>query len=146
MMSLLAGALVGVASLFGGAFMHGHMASSTPNEHAASSTQSNRIDLDGKVTSIQGDTLTVTGRRENIKVATSTFTIDATNARVLKLNSATSTGTSTVSDIHVNDLVRIHGVMNNGIVDARVIIDGVLRKMKMGLGKHPHTATSTPNK
>ena len=79
----------------------------------------------GKVTAINGTTLTVQSVKRGIRVesvststAPSVFTVDASNARVLKANA-----TSTLSDIAVGDNIIVQGKLSGTNVTAAIIHD-----------------------
>lgn len=81
----------------------------------------------GTVTSISGDTITVTsmGRRgpaSTTPSTTTTFTVDATNAVVMKANA-----TSSVSSIAVGDVIAVQGTVTGTNVVATKINDGLVR-------------------
>ncbi len=76
----------------------------------------------GTVSAISGDILTVTGRQGfSSTTATTTYTVDATNATVTKNNAA-----STVSSIAVGDTVLIQGTVSGATVTATTIRDGIM--------------------
>ena len=84
----------------------------------------------GKVDSISGTTLTVSSRGFDKKTATTTYTVDASNAKVSKENA-----TSTVASITVGDNVMILGTITGNNVVATVIRDGKGGMMPGGEGK-----------
>lgn len=71
----------------------------------------------GKVTAIDGATLTVVGGRMN---ASTTYSVDASNATVLKNGSS-----SALSDISVGDMVMVQGTITGDSVAATKILDGI---------------------
>jgi hypothetical protein len=74
----------------------------------------------GTVTTINGNTLTVTGKENNgVNTPTTTFTVDATNAKIMKANVA-----GTISSIVVGDTVMIQGTITGTNVVAVMIRDG----------------------
>ncbi|MEI7777700.1 MAG: hypothetical protein WCI52_03765 [bacterium] len=82
-------------------------------------------DVIGKVTAINGTTLTVQSVKRGVRVesaststAPSVFTVDASNARVLKANA-----TSTLSDIAVGDNIIVQGKLSGTNVTAAIIHD-----------------------
>ncbi len=78
----------------------------------------------GVVTAISGNIITINGKQElNLKAnstASTTFIVDATNAKVIKNNA-----TSTISGILVGDTIRVQGTITGTNVIATVIHDGV---------------------
>lgn len=148
MFNLLAGAFTGFMALFGGVFGHhatstdmayGHMGSTTP-EWMASSTDrvghegmgmgtstENRFGpmggVTGKVTSITGTTFTVSGHN-GMNSATTTFSVDASGAKVFK-----NQATSTVSAIAVGDMIVVQGPVSGTNVTAKMIFDGVIKRV-----------------
>lgn len=109
--------------------------------------QKSRPMVNGTVTTISGNTLTVTMRgwqRENKTTPTSVvYTVDATNAVVTK-----GGATSTVSAILVGDTVMIKGTVTGTHVVATTIRDGAMRNLeKMPEGKpdkNLHTPLTLP--
>lgn len=76
----------------------------------------------GTVSAISGNSLTVTGKQGyGSTTATTTYTVDATNATVTKNNAA-----STVSAIAVGDTLMIQGTVSGTSVTATTIRDGVM--------------------
>jgi hypothetical protein len=79
----------------------------------------------GTVASVSGDTLTVTARtRPNASstpsVPATVYTVDATNAKVVK-NGATST----IASVNVGDMVMVQGTVSGTNVAAKMIRDGM---------------------
>lgn len=72
----------------------------------------------GVVTSVSGNTLLVDGKM-GTGTASTTFTVDATNAKIFK-----DKATTTVSAIVAGDKVLIEGAVNGTSVSANVIFDG----------------------
>ncbi len=89
----------------------------------------------GSVTTVSGNTITLLGRSGFGKTATATttYSVDASNAKVTKNNA-----TSTVGDIAVGDTLFVQGTITGTNVAATMIRDGV---MMGGPGK---TGSSTP--
>ncbi len=84
----------------------------------------------GEVASINGTTLTVTSEsfgRNGTTTPATTYTVDASNATVMKSNA-----TSSVSAIAVGDTVMIQGTVSGANVTATKIFDG-----KFGMGMRP---------
>jgi hypothetical protein len=78
----------------------------------------------GTVSAINGNSITVTGSKGFNKDATATaitYTIDATNAKVTKDNTA-----STVASIAVGDTVMVQGTVSGTNITATAINDGVM--------------------
>ena len=101
----------------------------------------------GSVSAINGTTLTVASRTFQRGTtggtptsATTTYTVDASNATVMKDNA-----TSTVSSIAVGDHVFVQGTVSGTSVTATKILDGQFGRGMMGRGPGmPHSGTSTP--
>jgi hypothetical protein len=114
----------------------------------------------GTVSAVNGDTLTVTSHAyarpphpmpeqpaTNMPMiqATTTYTVDATNAKIYK---GSATTTVSVSDIAVNDTVVVQGTVSGTSITATVIRDGVVPMTgRPGMpGKFfGHGASSTPS-
>ncbi len=185
MMNAIAGVFASIGMLFGGMFgghhgpppnasstppvgNHGqHMGSTTP-WGMGSSTPGHMGDMMpgvfGKVLSISGNTLTISGHSAP-NTATTTFTVDATNAKVVKggmgmmggdmhgmpgmkgMATGTPPAQTTIplSDIKVNDSVLVTGTVSGTNVVAKMIIDGIMPSMMMGAGhgSRPGGASST---
>lgn len=90
-----------------------------------------RPEVLGTVTAISGNTITVKDLRVN---SGTIYTVDATNATVIKNGSA-----STVSAILVNDTVSVQGVLNGTNVTATKINDGLKPKEKDEIMGKPRT-------
>jgi hypothetical protein len=74
----------------------------------------------GTVSAISGTTITLTGRTGfGSTTATTTYTVDASSATVLKNNA-----TSTVSSIAVGDRIFVQGTVSGSSVTAKTIFDG----------------------
>jgi len=108
----------------------------------------------GIVSAVSGNTLTVNGKTgfgfgggfgENGKnkptntSATTTYSVDATNAKVTKNNAA-----STVSTIAVGDTVMVQGTITGTNVVATMIRDGVMPG-RGAIGDKPGTGQKTPD-
>ncbi len=93
----------------------------------------------GTVSAVNANILTVSGHLgfSERTAATTTFTVDATNAKVRKANA-----TSTVSSIVVGDMVMIQGTVSGNNVTATVIRDGITTR---GPGRGNKDGTTTPN-
>lgn len=83
------------------------------------------FDIRGVVTAVNGFALTVDGRGAT-STATTTYSVDATNAKIFK-----DRATSTVSSIFVGDKVLVRGAVNETSVEATIIYDGKLPPMEM---------------
>ena len=95
----------------------------------------------GTVEAIDGTTITVDGR-QGTSTATTTYSVDASNAKVIK---GTATTTASISDISVGDRVVVQGTVNSDdTVIATTIIDGRVAGMMGGRGfGQPGMASST---
>ena len=95
----------------------------------------------GSVTSINGTTLTLTGRVTPGNNASTTYNVDASHAKVFK-----DRATTTISSITTGDMIFVEGNVSGSNVTATVIRDGV-KGVGFGPGKregdHPN-ASSTP--
>lgn len=75
----------------------------------------------GKITAINGTTLTVVDDRDSAK----TYTVDASAAKVLKSTAeGTAPTTVTLSDLALSDMVAIRGTVSGTSVTATEIMDG----------------------
>ena len=94
----------------------------------------------GTVSAISGNSLTVSGHSVavNALTATSTFTVDATNAKILKGGSTTAT----IASIAVGDRVMVQGTVSGTTVIAQNIIDGIGFGMQGGRGGMMHRPQS----
>ena len=162
MMSLLAGVFAGVGMFLGGIFgMHSSssmMGPTTPSGddmmHATSTENSMHTHamplLIGTVTKVSGTTLTLSVRGHKGENATSTvsYTVDASNARIIKAGTqehASSTPIS-FSTISVGDWVLASGTITGTSMVAKVVADGVppmMPKMPEGNGNQKMGSTST---
>lgn len=77
--------------------------------------------LVGKVTAVSSSTITVSGNARPGN-ASSTFTVDASSATVVK-----GGATSTVGSIAVGDVITVRGTLSGSNVTAKLIHDGVRR-------------------
>jgi hypothetical protein len=76
----------------------------------------------GTVSAVDGDSITVSGHAGfSTSTPATSFTVDATNAKVTKANAA-----STVSSIAVGDTLVIQGTVSGSSITATMIRDGVL--------------------
>jgi hypothetical protein len=95
----------------------------------------------GTVSSVSGNTIAVLGHTGLGKTttATTTFTVDATNAKIMKSNA-----TSSVSSIVVGDTVVVQGTITGTNVVATMIRDGIMTGPGVGFGRgQDKTSTST---
>lgn len=93
----------------------------------------------GTVSAISGNSLTVLGHSVAVGTsAASTFTVDATNAKILKSGSTSAT----VASIAVGDRVMVQGTVSGASVTAQNIIDGVGFGMQGGRGGVIHRPQS----
>ena len=82
----------------------------------------------GTVTAINGNTISVLGRAFQNGTSTNiTYTVDATNAKIIKNNA-----TSSISSVLVNDTVRVQGTVSGTSVVATVVHDGAIMNGRMG--------------
>lgn len=81
--------------------------------------------IDGTVTAINGNTLTISQnvRKEENGSTTKIYTVDATNALIIKQGA-----TSSVSSIAINDKIMVNGTVNGTTITAKIIHDGVGQK------------------
>jgi hypothetical protein len=79
-----------------------------------------RPELVGKITAINGTTLTVTGKSFGTAGASTTFTVNASSATVIKGNA-----TTTVSTLAVGDVVLVRGTLSGSTITAKLIHSGV---------------------
>jgi hypothetical protein len=155
--SLFAGLGMMISSLFGGHQsppQNQAVSSTTPRQHMATSTSAGRMGapatkhvspaISGKIVSISGTSLIVTGHvimivsGRTVDVATSTYAVDASNARLIKFAKGSASSTPiTISNISKGDSVTILGTINANAVIAKTIIEGVIPVRKM-------TPSSTP--
>lgn len=84
----------------------------------------------GTVASVSGNTITVTQKAGPQSTTSTTYTVDATNAKIDK-----SGATGTISSIAVGDTVMVEGTVTGTNVVATTIHDGVPQGIGMG-GQH----------
>lgn len=92
----------------------------------------------GSVTAVGGDTITLASRGFGRSAATTTYTIDATNATVTKDGSASSAGA-----IAVGDTLMVQGTVSGNSVTATKINDGMPKGMPGMPGMRGGMASST---
>ena len=94
----------------------------------------------GSVTAINGTTITLSGRVTPGNNATTTYSVDASSAKVFKARA-----TSTVSSITTGDMLFVEGTISGSNITATTIRDGV-KGVGFGPGKMmgPRNASSTP--
>jgi len=80
----------------------------------------------GTVSAISGSTITITNS------GTATYTVDATNAKILQ-----GKNTITISGIKVGDSIMVQGTVNGTFIAASTIIDQVKLAAKAGIGQKP---------
>ena len=91
----------------------------------------------GTVTAVSGNTITVSGKQGfGANVTATTFTVDATNAKIMKANVA-----GTISSIVVGDTIVAEGTLTGTNLVATTIRDGV---MPMRGGTTPRAPGATP--
>jgi hypothetical protein len=93
-----------------------------------------RQGVNGTVSAISGSTITLLGRD-----GTTPYTIDASNAKVTKFETPTTTGKPTktditVADILVGDSLRVQGTISGNSVTATQITDGLIGGRGIGSG------------
>ncbi|MEI6843078.1 MAG: hypothetical protein WCK48_01020 [bacterium] len=94
----------------------------------------------GTVNSISGNTLTVTSNAPVASGTTATvYTVDATNAKITKNNTA-----GTIASILVGDTVSVKGTVTGTNVVATMIRDGVVPNNKGMMGKKDGTTPNIP--
>jgi hypothetical protein len=108
-----------------GIFKHGPSGKNNPAAIKARHYQG----VVGIVSAINGSTLTVDGKQAT-STATSTYTVDASTAKILK---SSIKGKAALSDIVVGDTVRISGDVTGTAIKAKVILDG---QPRMHPGSH----------
>jgi hypothetical protein len=92
----------------------------------------------GKVTAVSGTTISIESRMMN-QSASTTYTVNASSATIMKANA-----TSTVSSIKVGDEVLVIGTVSGTTVNATLIRDGmIMNRGDKGRGG-PWNASSTP--
>ena len=82
----------------------------------------------GTVSAISGNTLTVTATNPKDST-TSTYTVDASSATVLKGDGTTKPAASTLSAVAVGDTVMVGGTVSGTSVTAKMIVDGPMPTM-----------------
>jgi hypothetical protein len=154
MFNLIAGAFAAVGMMFGGLFgghasttpmhgsmgmgsstaMHGMMMGSSTAMHGRMGSSTPMMGMMagkgvmGLVTSVNGSTITVSGK-DAMQSATTTYSVDASAAKIVK-----GSATSSVSSIVVGDRVMVEGTVSGTSVSAKLVIDGVGGMMKMAQG------------
>lgn len=82
----------------------------------------------GKVTAVNGNTITITTMARKTKsgtaTAATTYTVDVTNAKITKGFGSNAT-TLSVSNIAVNDMIVVQGTVSGTNIAATSIIDGI---------------------
>ena len=86
----------------------------------------------GTVSAISGDMITISSKGYGANATTKTYTVDATNATVMKSNAASS-----VSAIAVGDTIMAQGTVSGTSVTATKIMDGMMMPGKGGAGMGP---------
>ena len=87
--------------------------------------------ISGTVSAINGNTITIYGKNGfGTSTPTTVFTVDATNAKVMKNNA-----TSTVSNIAIRDIIVVQGTVSGTTITATLIRDDVIRGAGMMNGQ-----------
>ena len=86
----------------------------------------------GSVSAVNGTNITVASRGFGKNTATTTYSVDASSATIMKGNA-----TSTISDIVVGDNVVIQGTVTGTSVKATTIRDGMIRNPGANAGSNP---------
>jgi len=121
--------LVGSASVF----------AQTTTSSAGVRSHMQRPAVMGIVSAISGNTLTVSGKQGFGSTATTTtYTVDATNAKITKNNT-----TGTIASIAVGDTVMVQGTISGTNVTATIIRDGKMLSGKKFTGSK---TTAKPKK
>ncbi len=114
-----------------------HRSDSRPDNSNSSDRIMMRNNFIGTVSNVSGNTLTIVSRPgfgkpglDNKGPGTTTFTVDAANAKITKRNA-----TSSISNVAVGDIVIVQGTLNGTNITATIIRDNI------GLERN---ATSTP--
>jgi hypothetical protein len=88
--------------------------------------------ISGKVTEVDDDTITITGKKGfggKEETASTTYTIDASNAKVSNMtnsaNNKTTVSSNSVSDIAIGDRIIVEGKVSGTTITATSIIIGV---------------------
>ena len=178
-MNLLAGAFAGfgmlISSIFGGHHAPPqNQASTTPGQYEGTSTTEGRMRMGsttmnrippvvaGKVVSVSGSMLTVSGHatlhmmntanQVTTQEATTTYTVDASAAKILKFGKGIASSTPiSVSDIVSGDSVVVIGTLTGTSVTASTVVDGMppIRKqmpsgMVMPMNKQRMSTSTRP--
>lgn len=94
----------------------------------------------GTVATVSGNTLTVTGKQGfGQNTDSTTFTVDASNAKITKDNAA-----GTIASILVGDTVSVQGTISGTNVVATTILDGVMPGRGLGNGIDKAKAPDNP--
>jgi hypothetical protein len=130
--SLFAGGAAGMAALASAQTPATTSAASQPHDR---STHMMGPGVMGTVSAVSGNTITVAGKDNT------SYTVDATNAKILKGVEGAAPTTGSVSDIKVGDTVGVRGTVTGTSVAATEITDGVfMHGVPGGYGKGPGVA------
>ena len=77
----------------------------------------------GTIASVSGNTLTVTGKAKD--GTSTTYTVDATNTKIVKAVSGAKPAAATLADLKVGDTVAVRGTVSGTSVTATQIMDGM---------------------
>lgn len=80
----------------------------------------------GTIASISGNTITVTSKGMGTNTTETTYTVDATSAKVMIGKDGSAPATGALSDLKVGDTVSIRGTVSGTNVTATDIMDGVM--------------------
>jgi hypothetical protein len=86
--------------------------------------------VSGTVSSVRGNIISVTGKDSVL------YTVDGTNAKVMKSSIGSKPVTLTVSNILVGDTVRVQGILTGTNIVATNILDGVIPQKSSAKKSH----------
>ena len=122
------------------------------NNQTRTAFQGMKPSVIGTVSAINGSTITISGKQgegfgfggkrgtaTTSPATVSTFSIDATNATVMKNNA-----TSSISNIIIGDTIMVQGTINGKNITATIIRDGLTNPGKMGEGRGNFASSTSP--